>query len=172
MCLWVCLSTKNIQECRLAKIYPKGQSNASFSKKECVDQKINFSKVPRLDSFSDPVSHFGLCRCCSVSDSKRVPPVSLGWYFSLFLYRKEVEIVEIFAKGVRWFLLLARAISVAAGRCSGGKLAATLVAIIYFSFSSFFLHFCPALTKLALDLHVNFCLRVCLSGLFSRRLIG
>ena len=24
-------------------------------------------------------------------------------------------------------------------------------------------HFCPALTKLALDLHVNFCLCVCLS---------
>ena len=36
--------------------------------------------------------------------------------------------------------------------------------------------FCPALTKLSLDLHVNFCLYVCLSvcvfGLFSRRLIG
>ena len=34
------------------------------------------------------------------------------------------------------------------------------------------LHFCPALTKLALDLHVNFCvfvcLSVCLSGLFFK----
>ena len=33
-------------------------------------------------------------------------------------------------------------------------------------------HFCPALTKLALDLHVNFCLfvclSVCLSGLFFK----
>ena len=39
--------------------------------------------------------------------------------------------------------------------------------------------FCPALTKLALDLHVNFCVSVCLSVclsvfpvFFSRRLIG
>ena len=28
--------------------------------------------------------------------------------------------------------------------------------------------FCPALTKLALDLHVNFCVYVCISGLFFR----
>ena len=36
-------------------------------------------------------------------------------------------------------------------------------------------YFCPALTKLALDLHVNFCLFVCLRVFpvfFSRRLIG
>ena len=75
---------------------------------------------------------------------------------------------------------LARACGVPVGRRSGGRLATTLVATIN---DIFFSSFCPALTKLALDLHVNFCpsvrlsvcLFVCLSVFpvfFSRRLIG
>ena len=35
-----------------------------------------------------------------------------------------------------------------------------------------YIDFCPALTKLALDLHVNFCMSVCFPVFFSRLLIG
>ena len=34
-----------------------------------------------VDTFPDPVGHFGFCRRCGVAGAERVPPSPLGWYF-------------------------------------------------------------------------------------------
>ena len=37
-----------------------------------------------VDTFPDPVRHFGFCRRCGVAGGKRAPPSPLGWYFFKF----------------------------------------------------------------------------------------
>ena len=48
-------------------------------------------KKPRIDTFPDPVCHFGargghfvFCRRCDVAGGKRVPPAPLDWYSDIF----------------------------------------------------------------------------------------
>ena len=55
------------------------QRRSVWIKKIILQKLTGAAKYPRLDRFSDPVSHFGLCRYCSVADSERMPPVI---YFS------------------------------------------------------------------------------------------
>ena len=70
-------------------------------------KKLILRKLPRMpknlrvDTFPDPVGHFGApwrpywilqavwrCRRCGVAGGERVPPLPLGWYFILYLLSK------------------------------------------------------------------------------------
>ena len=49
--------------------------------KKLIQQKLlRTSKNLGVDTFPDPVGHFGFGRWCSVAGSERVPPSPLGWY--------------------------------------------------------------------------------------------
>ena len=38
-----------------------------------------------VDTFPDPVGHYGFCRQCGVAVDERVTPAPLGWYFQTVL---------------------------------------------------------------------------------------